>query len=95
MPTRRSSGFYFASRKKSGCKSREINLSVLEDQDEPVGKLPDDSETMEMSIVPCCIMSKTSSLTSKDVIKLLEQHGFELNRVNGSHHYFVHPVSER
>jgi predicted RNA binding protein YcfA (HicA-like mRNA interferase family) len=40
-------------------------------------------------------MSKTPSLTSKDVIKLLEKHGFELNRINGSHHYFVHPVSKK
>ncbi|MDB5284106.1 MAG: uncharacterized protein JWO06_3181 [Bacteroidota bacterium] len=40
-------------------------------------------------------MSKTPSLTSKDVIRLLEQHGFELKRVNGSHHYYVNPLSKK
>jgi predicted RNA binding protein YcfA (HicA-like mRNA interferase family) len=40
-------------------------------------------------------MSKTPSLTAKDVIKLLERHGFELNRIHGSHHYFVHPLSKK
>lgn len=40
-------------------------------------------------------MSKTPSLTAKELIKLLEQHGFELNRINGSHHYYVHPQSKK
>ena len=40
-------------------------------------------------------MSKTPSITSKDLIKLLEQKGFELKRVKGSHHYYVHPESNK
>lgn len=40
-------------------------------------------------------MSKTPSLTAKDIIYLLEQKGFELKRINGSHHYYVHPVTKR
>lgn len=40
-------------------------------------------------------MSKTPSLTPKDIIKLLEQLGFELNRIKGSHHYYVHPQTKK
>jgi predicted RNA binding protein YcfA (HicA-like mRNA interferase family) len=32
-------------------------------------------------------------MTPKDVIKLLEQRGFVLKRINGSHHIFFHPES--
>ena len=40
-------------------------------------------------------MSKTPSLTSKDLIKLLEQKGFELKRIKGSHYYYVHSESKK
>ena len=40
-------------------------------------------------------MSKVPSFTSKEIIRLLEQKGFELKRINGSHHYYVHPVTKR
>jgi predicted RNA binding protein YcfA (HicA-like mRNA interferase family) len=30
-------------------------------------------------------------LTAKDVIKLLEQNGWRLDSVKGSHHHFTHP----
>jgi len=40
-------------------------------------------------------MPKTPRLTSKQVIKLLEQNGFELDHVSGSHYVFYHPVSKR
>jgi predicted RNA binding protein YcfA (HicA-like mRNA interferase family) len=32
-------------------------------------------------------------MTPKDLIKILETRGFILKRVNGSHHFFVHPVT--
>jgi predicted RNA binding protein YcfA (HicA-like mRNA interferase family) len=38
-------------------------------------------------------MSNLPSLTPKELIKILEQKGFVLKRVHGSHHYFVHPTS--
>ena len=31
--------------------------------------------------------------TPKQLMKLLESRGFELKRVKGSHHFFVHPES--
>ena len=34
-------------------------------------------------------------MTPKDLIKLLEQRGFILRRVNGSHHIFFHPESKK
>ncbi|WKZ60590.1 MAG: type II toxin-antitoxin system HicA family toxin [Cyclobacteriaceae bacterium] len=41
-------------------------------------------------------MSTTSSYTSKAVIKLLEERGFVLHRVKGSHHIFKsHDGSKR
>lgn len=40
-------------------------------------------------------MSKSPSLTPKDVISLLEQRGFQLKRINGTHYYYVHPESKK
>ena len=31
----------------------------------------------------------------KDVVELLEKAGFELKRVKGSHHFFVHPETKK
>jgi predicted RNA binding protein YcfA (HicA-like mRNA interferase family) len=36
-------------------------------------------------------MSNLPALTSKDLIKILEQKGFVLKRTKGSHHFYVHP----
>jgi len=38
-------------------------------------------------------MGKIRSYTPKELCKLLEQKGFQLRRVKGSHHYFQHTVS--
>ena len=40
-------------------------------------------------------MPKTPRLTSKQVIKLLEQSGFILDHVSGSHYVFYHPIFKR
>jgi len=40
-------------------------------------------------------MPKLPSLTSQQVIKLLEKKGFVLDRVKGSHHIYFHPTSKR
>lgn len=32
-----------------------------------------------------------SAVTGKDLIKLLEQSGWQLDSIKGSHHHFVHP----
>jgi predicted RNA binding protein YcfA (HicA-like mRNA interferase family) len=37
-------------------------------------------------------MSNLPTFTSKEIIKVLKQRGFELDRVKGSHHIFIHPV---
>jgi len=34
-------------------------------------------------------------MTPKEIIRLLEQHGFLLKRINGSHHIFQHPISKK
>lgn len=34
-------------------------------------------------------------MTSKELIKILEQKGFLLKRINGSHHIFQHPTSKK
>ncbi len=36
-------------------------------------------------------MSKLPTYTAKEIIKILQQKGFELDRVKGSHHIFIHP----
>lgn len=38
-------------------------------------------------------MGNIPSLTPKELCKILEQRGFQLKRINGSHHYFQHPLS--
>ena len=37
-------------------------------------------------------MSNLPTFTAKEIIKLLLHRGFELDRVKGSHHVFIHPV---
>jgi len=38
-------------------------------------------------------MGNFPSLSPKELIKILESNGFVLNRIHGSHHYFVNPVT--
>lgn len=38
-------------------------------------------------------MGNIPSLTPKELIRILENNGFVLKRIHGSHHYFVHPVT--
>jgi predicted RNA binding protein YcfA (HicA-like mRNA interferase family) len=40
-------------------------------------------------------MSNFPSLTAKELIKILEGKGFVLKRIHGSHHYLIHPLTER
>ena len=40
-------------------------------------------------------MPKLPSLTSTDVIRVLEKKGFILDRVKGSHHIYFHPEIRR
>ena len=40
-------------------------------------------------------MSNTPSLTSKDIIRILKQKGFILDRSRGSHQIFLHPVTRK
>jgi predicted RNA binding protein YcfA (HicA-like mRNA interferase family) len=40
-------------------------------------------------------MPKLPVLTPREVIKLLEERGFVLDRVKGSHHIYYHPVTMR
>jgi predicted RNA binding protein YcfA (HicA-like mRNA interferase family) len=40
-------------------------------------------------------MSNLPALTSKDVIRLLYQHGFILDRTRGSHQIFLNPASRK
>jgi len=40
-------------------------------------------------------MSNFPSITPKELIRMLEKKGFVLKRINGSHHFFVHPVSRK
>jgi len=40
-------------------------------------------------------MRRIRPLNSKELIKLLEQRGFLLDRVKGSHHIFLHPTSRK
>jgi mRNA interferase HicA len=39
-------------------------------------------------------MSKFPPFTAKEIIKILLQRGFELDRVKGSHHIFIHPIKK-
>ncbi len=36
-------------------------------------------------------MGNIPSLTPKELCRILEQKGFELKRIKGSHHYYQHP----
>lgn len=38
-------------------------------------------------------MGNIPSLTPKELIKILENNGFVLKRIHGSHHYFIHSVT--
>ncbi|OGH71173.1 MAG: hypothetical protein A2921_03135 [Candidatus Magasanikbacteria bacterium RIFCSPLOWO2_01_FULL_43_20b] len=40
-------------------------------------------------------MPKTPRLTSKQVIKLLQENGFILDHVSGSHYVFYQPLPEK
>jgi predicted RNA binding protein YcfA (HicA-like mRNA interferase family) len=40
-------------------------------------------------------MPKLPAIKPRAVIKFLEQNGFVLDHVSGSHHIFYHPVSKR
>ncbi len=40
-------------------------------------------------------MPKLPSLSPQKIIKILEQNGFILDRVKGSHHIFYHPKTKR
>ena len=40
-------------------------------------------------------MPKLPSLNPQKIIKILEQNGFILDRVKGSHHIFYHPKTKR
>lgn len=40
-------------------------------------------------------MSNTPSLTSKEIIKILKQRGFVLDRSRGSHQIFIHTDSRK
>lgn len=40
-------------------------------------------------------MPKLPSLTSKDIIRVLEKEGFVLDRIKGSHHIYYHPETRR
>ena len=40
-------------------------------------------------------MSNTSSITPKDIVRILKQKGFLLDRSSGSHQVWLHPVSHK
>ena len=40
-------------------------------------------------------MSITPSLTPKDIVRIIKQKGFVLDRSRGSHQIWLHPVSRR
>ena len=40
-------------------------------------------------------MSNTSSITPKEIIRILKQKGFLLDRSRGSHQVWLHPVSHK
>ena len=40
-------------------------------------------------------MSNTPSLTPKDIIRILKQKGFVIDRSRGSHQIWLHPVSRK
>lgn len=40
-------------------------------------------------------MPKLPVLTPRDVIRILEERGFILDRVKGSHHIYIHPTTKQ
>jgi predicted RNA binding protein YcfA (HicA-like mRNA interferase family) len=40
-------------------------------------------------------MPKLPSLTPQEIIKVLEEKGFVLDRIKGSHHIYYHPETRR
>jgi predicted RNA binding protein YcfA (HicA-like mRNA interferase family) len=40
-------------------------------------------------------MNKTSSFTPKDIVRILKEKGFVLDRSRGSHQIWLHPVSRK
>jgi len=40
-------------------------------------------------------MSSTPSLTPKDIVRILKQKGFVLDRTRGSHQIWLHPISRK
>jgi predicted RNA binding protein YcfA (HicA-like mRNA interferase family) len=40
-------------------------------------------------------MSKTPSLTPRDIVKVLKKKGFFLDRSSGSHQVWLHPISRK
>ena len=40
-------------------------------------------------------MPKLPVLTPRDVIRILEERGFILDRVKGSHHIYIHPATKQ
>ena len=40
-------------------------------------------------------MPKPPALTPQKLIKILEQRGFVLDRVKGSHHVYYHPITKQ
>ena len=37
------------------------------------------------------ILNNQTNVSFKDIVSLIEAFGFELSRINGSHHIFTHP----
>jgi len=40
-------------------------------------------------------VNKRRSYSSLEIIKILEKHGFILDRTKGSHHIFLHPITKK
>lgn len=40
-------------------------------------------------------MPDFSSLTPKEIIRILSKHGFILDRTKGSHHIYIHPETRK
>ncbi|MBC8205459.1 type II toxin-antitoxin system HicA family toxin [bacterium] len=40
-------------------------------------------------------MSKIPILNSKEVMRILKDRGFILDRIHGSHHHFRHPITNK
>jgi predicted RNA binding protein YcfA (HicA-like mRNA interferase family) len=41
------------------------------------------------------LSQRLPTVTSKQLVKVLERAGWQLSRTSGSHHYFVHPDKRR